>query len=204
VLTLDGDERLDADAVVVCVPAHAAARLLSTLPNASLCEALAGIPYVSTATVFFALRGEPHLHALDSSGFIVPRGEGRMLASTWLSTKWAGRAPEGEALIRVFLGGAREPALVESATDSELLQIAKDELLPFLGPLDDLTRFTQVFRWIRSNPQPTQGHASRLSVIATELAGLPNLVLAGSAYDGVGLGDCIRQGRAAARRVLAE
>jgi oxygen-dependent protoporphyrinogen oxidase len=203
-LTLDGDERLECDAVLVCVPAHAAANLLSTLPNDALSNALRGIPYVSTATVFFALKEEPKQQPLDSAGFIVPRGEGRLLASTWLSTKWAGRAPAGNALIRVFLGGAREPNLVEASTDEELLTLAKDEIRRYLGPLDDITRFTQVFRWVRSNPQPTLGHAARLAVIDSAVKeGLPGLALAGSAYDGVGLGDCIRQGRAAARRVLS-
>jgi oxygen-dependent protoporphyrinogen oxidase len=103
----------------------------------------------------------------------------------------------------VFLGGAREPHLVEASTDEELLQLAKDEVKRFLGSLEDCTRFTQVFRWVRSNPQPTLGHAARLQVIEAEMRAFPQLALAGSAYDGVGLGDCIRQGRAAARRVLS-
>jgi oxygen-dependent protoporphyrinogen oxidase len=203
-LTLDGDERVDADAVILCVPAHSAKTILEGASNLALTQSLSKISYVSTATVFFALDREPTGHALDGAGFIVPRGEGRLLASTWLSTKWAGRAPDGKFLIRVFLGGAREPSLVESSSDDDLRALALTEIKRFLGPLEERTLFSQVFRWVRSNPQPTLGHAARLQAIETEMRHFPKLALAGSAYDGVGLGDCIRQGRAAAKRVLLE
>jgi len=202
-VVLDGNEAHRYDGVLLCVPSHVAARIVSTLPAARLSHTLNEIPYVSTATVFFALDREPKQQKLDASGFIVPRVEGRLLASTWVSSKWAGRAPEGGALLRVFLGGAREPNLVENSSDSELEQIGKDELERYMGRLDDVTRFTQVFRWVRSNPQPIKGHAARLAAIDAEVAHLPGLALASSAYDGVGIPDCIRQGRAAAGRVLA-
>jgi oxygen-dependent protoporphyrinogen oxidase len=198
----DGDEPYDSDAVVLCTPAHASARILEGWGNHRMVDALASIPYVSTATVFFGLRRPPARQSLEGAGFIVPRGEGRMLASTWVSSKWSGRAPEGEALVRVFLGGAREPALVESATDLELERLAKEELERFIGPIDEELRMTRVFRWIRSNPQPVLGHADRLATLRDALRDTPTLALAGSAYDGVGLPDCIRQGRAAAQRVL--
>ncbi|MGC4065627.1 MAG: FAD-dependent oxidoreductase [Polyangiaceae bacterium] len=158
----EGDEPYYSDAVVLCTPAHASAKILDGWGTRRLVRALASIPYVSTATVFFGLRRPPQRQSLDGAGFIVPRGEGRMLASTWVSSKWSGRAPEGEALVRVFLGGAREPELVESSSDSELEQLAKEELVRFIGPIDDELRMTRVFRWIRSNPQPTLGHADRL------------------------------------------
>lgn len=203
-LTLDDGSKMTCDGVLLCTPAHVASRLVGTLPTGSLSQTLERIPYVSTATVFFALEREPKGHVLDAAGFIVPRAEGRLLASTWVSSKWPGRAPEGAALLRVFLGGAREPALVENATDSELLQIATEELERYLGNLADVTRFTQVFRWVRSNPQPTRGHAARLKAIDAAVGLLPALGLASSAYDGVGIPDCIRQGRAAAERVLEQ
>jgi oxygen-dependent protoporphyrinogen oxidase len=198
----EGDDPHFSDAVVLCTPAHTAAKLLDGLGKARLVKALAAIPYVSTATVFFGLRRPPPNQPLEGAGFIVPRGEGRMLASTWVSSKWSGRAPEGAALLRVFLGGAREPELVEGSSDVELERLAKEELERFIGPIDDELQMTRVFRWIRSNPQPTLGHADRLQSIRDSLVDMPGLALAGSGYDGVGLPDCIRQGRAAALRVL--
>lgn len=194
-----GDSVQAYDRVLLCMPAHAAAKVLAQHPLARELEA---VPYVSTATVFFALGAEPKQCPLDGSGFIVPRQEGRVLASTWVSAKWGERAPAGAGLLRAFLGGAREPELVESASDDDLLAIARDELTRFMGPLDPVL-FTRVFRWQRSNPQPIVGHAARLRRIQRHLVGMPGLYLAGSAYDGVGIPDCIRQGRAAATAALA-
>lgn len=188
------------DRALLCMPAHAAAKVLEPHPIATELDA---IPYVSTATVFFALGAEPKACPLDASGFILPRQEGRVLASTWVSSKWGQRAPAGAGLLRAFLGGAREPSLVEHASDEELLTIARDELTRFMGPLDPVL-FSRVFRWQRSNPQPVVGHASRLLRIESHLRDLPGLGLAGSAYDGVGIPDCIRQGRAAAKTALVE
>lgn len=196
---LDSDAVEIVDRVICAMPAHAAASAFSQYPVASQ---LSLVPYVSTATVFFALARAPKSCSLDGSGFIVPRQEGRVLASTWISSKWGGRVPEGPAvLIRAFLGGAREPDLVESATDEELLTIARDELTRFMGPLDAVL-FTRVFRWHRANPQPTVGHGARLRKIEQMLQETPGVTLAGSGYDGVGIPDCIRRGRAAALAAL--
>lgn len=200
-VTLDGNECLDADAVLLCAPAHAASAMLANLPSPRLSDTLAQIPYVSTATVFFAFERAPE-PPLEGSGFIIPRDEGRLLASTYISSKWGGRAPEGAALLRVFLGGTRDPNVVERSSDAELEQLAREELARFLGPIADRASFTQVFRWLRSRPQPTLGHGARLRRIDEALLPLTGLALAGAAYDGVGLSDCIRQGRAAAKRVL--
>lgn len=196
---LNGDVEESFDQILLCTPAHAAAKVLAPHPSASLLEA---VPYVSTATVFFALGAAPKNCPLDSAGFIVPRQEGRILASTWVSSKWGERAPPGAGLLRAFLGGAREPGLVETASDEELLTVAREELTRFMGSLEPVL-FTRVFRWQRSNPQPVVGHAARLKKIASLLEDAPGLHLAGSAYDGVGIPDCIRQGRAAATAVLS-
>lgn len=197
---LDADTIEIVDGVVSCMPAFAAADALSEHPLASV---LREIPYVSTATVFFALAEEPKQQPLDGSGFIVPRSEGRVLASTWVSSKWSARAPSGAALVRAFLGGAREPDLVERASDDELSSIARDELTRFMGPLGSVL-FTRVFRWHRSNPQPTVGHAARIAKIESLLREAPRLNFAGFAYDGVGIPDCIRRGRTAADAVLRQ
>jgi oxygen-dependent protoporphyrinogen oxidase len=201
-VTLEGNERLAADAVLLCAPAPASSRILAELPEPRLSNTLAAIPYVSTATVFFGFEREPS-PPFDGAGFIIPRDEGRLLASTYVSSKWGGRTPAGGALLRVFLGGTRDPELVEQGSDAELVQVARDELARFLGPIAEQASFAQTFRWVRSRPQPTRGHGARLRVIEEALERLPGLALAGAAYDGVGLSDCIRQGRAAAKRVLA-
>src|SRR6185295_18452108 len=110
-------EPVTADAVVLAAPAHAAATLLG---SSSLANELAGIRYESTATVFFALDKSRVEHSLEGFGFIVPPGEGGILAGTWVSSKWKGRAPEGAALVRAFVGGTRDPRRVADSTDSEL------------------------------------------------------------------------------------
>jgi oxygen-dependent protoporphyrinogen oxidase len=197
---LDADTVEVVDGVVSCMPAFAAADALDGYP---VSQVLRQVPYVSTATVFFALAREPKQQSLDGAGFIVPRKEGRVLASTWISSKWGARAPEGAVLLRAFLGGAREPDLVEKASDDELLTIARDELTRFMGSLEPVL-FTRVFRWHRSNPQPTVGHAARIAKIESFLRDAPALEFAGFAYDGVGIPDCIRRGRAAADAVLRQ
>jgi len=186
------------DAVVACLPAHAAARVLGTDPVKA---ELSAIPYVSTATVFFAVDNSRLKRPLDGSGFIVPRSEGRLLASTWVSSKWPNRAPEGMALVRVFLGGAREPQLLGTSGDDDLVAIATAELERLLGPLGSVL-FTQVFRWPLANPQPLVGHRDRVARVRDWLAAAPGVYLAGSAYEGVGISDCIRQGRSAAWEAL--
>jgi oxygen-dependent protoporphyrinogen oxidase len=191
-------ETLEADSVVLATPANVAARLV---PDASLREALVGIPYVSTSTVFFAFDRDDVEHDLDGVGFIVPRGEGRIIAATWVSSKWAGRAPEGQVLMRAFVGGSRQDVDVEHTPDATIVRIALDEMRRLMGPLGE-PRFTRVFKYVRTNSQPIVGHAARLGRIAQRLEQLPGLFLAGGAYEGVGIPDCVKQGRAAAARAL--
>lgn len=187
------------DAVVLCLPAHAAA---AVVPDASLAEELAAVLYVLTATVFFALPTKHLPRRLDASGYIVPRKEGRALASTWVSTKWEGRAPLSGALIRVFLGGAREPELVARASDEELAKLAREELERMIGPISNLD-FVRTFKHVRTNPQPVVGHSARLGRIESRLAEMPGLHFSSSAFGGVGIPDCIRRAQAAARSVLS-
>jgi protoporphyrinogen/coproporphyrinogen III oxidase len=190
-------ETLYARGVIVCAPAHAAARML---PRGAIANELESIPYVSTATVFFAFPEGAITRSLDGVGFIVPEGESELLASTWVSSKWDARAPAGSVLLRAFLGGARSPRMLERS-DPELVEIARSELERIMGPLGE-PRFARVYRYDRASPQPTVGHPGRLDRIRAELRALPGLALAGAAYDGVGIPDCVRQGRAAAEAVL--
>ena len=196
---VEGEPSEFADAVVVTAPAHAAKTMVEDAP---LAAELAAIPYVSTATVFVALRREQVGHPLDGVGFLVPRGEGQILAATWVNAKWADRAPEDGVLLRAFLGGARTETDLRRLGDEELVSVACSELTRLMGPLGE-PLWTRTFRYHDANPQPVVGHAARLRRIEERLRGLPGLYLAGAAYGGVGVPDCVRQGRETAEQLLA-
>lgn len=199
-LLLEGGRVEEAHAVVLTVPAHAAAALL---PDCPLGDELRAIPYASTATVFFAFPRDGVHHPLDGAGFIVPTGEARILASTWVTSKWEGRAPNGQVLVRAFVGGTQSPVSLHQLDDRALMELSRAELERLLGPLP-LALFSRAFRYHDANPQPVVGHIERLIRIDSELRSLPGLYLAGAAYRGVGIPDCIRQARAAAERLLRE
>jgi len=187
-----------ADAVVLAVPANIAAGIV---PDNALRDELSAIPYVSTATVFFAFNREDVDHDLDGVGFIVPRGEGRIIAATWVSSKWEGRASPGQVLMRAFVGGSRQDVNVETASDEALARIALGEMRRLMGSLGE-PKLTRVFKYVRTNSQPIVGHATRLERIRRRLEHWPGLFLANGAYEGVGIPDCVRQGRAAATHAL--
>jgi oxygen-dependent protoporphyrinogen oxidase len=195
-LSLVNGQVLEPDAVVLATPAYVTAELLEPLsfPAAQL---LAGITYVSTTVVTLALRTSDVTDPLDATGFLVPRSERRKLtAATWSSSKWPGRAPAGFALLRVFFGRAgEEDRLV--LNDAELKQLAYKELKPLLG-LKGEPVLTRVHRWPKAMPQYETGHLERLAQVKEILSEHPGLILAGAAYRGIGLPDCIRQAQEAA------
>ena len=195
---VDGGEAIPADHVVLATPAHAAADALRAL-DPSAADALAAMPYASTATVFLAYRRADVAHPLDAVGFIVPRSLGRpLLAATWVSSKWEHRAPEGCVLMRCFFGGAWGEANLKK-DDGELVRMARDELSRFMGlPAEPL--FSKVFRFDRSDPQPVVGHLARMQRVRDSLARSPGLYVIGSGIDGVGIPDCVRQAGAATSR----
>lgn len=195
--TLADREPMRVDAVVLACPAHAAASLF---PGTSVARELQGIPYVSTATVFFGLDRRGVKHPLDGVGFIAPKGESELLAGTWVSTKWQHRAPEDKVLLRGFVGGSRDPMLVSQSSDDDLVSMAKDQLERLMGPLGT-PLLSRVFRYERSNPQPVLGHKERLARIRAELPS--GVFVAGAPYDGVGVPDCVHQARTTAQQVLA-
>jgi oxygen-dependent protoporphyrinogen oxidase len=192
---------LAADAVVVATPAPRAAALLAG-EDAALAAELGAIAHGSTATVTLAVDRAAVPHPLDATGYVIPRVEGRdALACTFASSKWAGRAPAGVALFRVFVGGAHRAELVER-DDAALVAVARRELAETLG-VAAAPRLARVDRWIGAMPQYELGHPERAARIAARVAARPWLAVAGNAYAGVGVPDCIRSGQAAADRLLA-
>jgi oxygen-dependent protoporphyrinogen oxidase len=139
---------------------------------------------------------------LDGFGFVVAaRDKSRLMACTWTSTKFEGRAPHEHVLLRCFLGGPRNHALVD-LPDAELVRLAREELRSIMG-VKAQPVLARIYRWPQANPQYDVGHLERVGHIETLAADLPGLYLTGSAYRGVGIPDCIEQGQAAAQAVLA-
>lgn len=197
-LDLTTGERARSDAVILATPAFVTASLLQPLaPEAA--SLLRQIPYASTATVSLAFR-EGDLPPLRGHGFVVARGEGRRItACTWASAKWPDRAPPGFALLRAYVGSAGDAAVLEQS-DEEILRVVGEELYAAMG-ITASPVLRRIVRWPASMPQYTVGHLERLAAAEAALARLPRLFLAGAAYRGIGLPDCIRQGLAAAAAV---
>ena len=199
-LSLAGGETLAAAAVCLALPAYASAELLRETDPA-LASELEAIPYASTATVNLAFRRRDIPHPLDGFGFVVPHVERRrVIACSFSSVKFAGRAPAGYALLRAFVGGALQPEMFQLDDDAMLAAVREDlrELLGVSAP----PVFAQVSRWPRSMAQYTVGHTARMIRLRARLEQIPALRLAGNAYTGAGIPDCIREGRAAARELL--
>ncbi len=192
--------RFEAEQVIVATEAHATARLTRYL-NPALATLLEEIPYASAATVSLGYRRADVPHALDGFGFVVPRTEGKaLLAGTFSSVKYPGRAPEGHVLIRGFLGGMLSGAML-AEDDDALVARARDELGGALG-VTAAPVLTRLHRWPASMPQYRVGHLARVEMIERVSGALPGLSLAGAAYRGVGLADCVRSGEAAAEQAL--
>jgi oxygen-dependent protoporphyrinogen oxidase len=196
-----GGERLAADGVVLATPAYGSGELLSGV-DANLARELGKIPYVSTATVSLGYRKEDLPRPLDGYGYVIPRREGRKaLACTWTSTKFPHRAPEGYALLRVFVGRAGQEEQVPW-DQAGLLEIAREELRLTLGITAE-PMLQRVYIWERAMPQYNLGHPERLKRIEARLGRLPGLSLAGNGYGGIGIPDCIHSGEEAAEGILA-
>ncbi|HEX7973321.1 MAG TPA: protoporphyrinogen oxidase, partial [Anaerolineales bacterium] len=199
-LALAGGEVLEADALALAAPAYATGDLLAGLAPA-LADDLRAIPYVSTATVSLAYRQVDLPCPLDGYGYIIPRREGRRaLACTWTSTKFPHRAPEGFALLRVFVGRAGEEDSLP-ADEAGLLALAREELRLTLG-FTARPVLEKVFYWERAMPQYNLGHPERLRRIDAALGELPGLALAGNGYRGIGIPDCIHSGEQAAEELI--
>jgi oxygen-dependent protoporphyrinogen oxidase len=199
-LQLSDGRRIVADAVVLATPAWASGDLLrnvAPLPAASL----SSIEYVSTATCSLAFRKDRVSHDLTGFGFVVPRAEKRpVMATTFSSSKFPGRAPEGHVLLRSFLGRAGIEAAAQ-LDDDEMVKVVRSEIREILG-IDAEPEFAEIFRWPRGMPQYRVGHVDLVAKIEDGVAKVPGIELAGGAYHGIGIGDCLREGAAAAARAL--
>ena len=187
-----------AEGVVVATPAYVTAELLADLDPELAAEHRA-IPYASSVVVTLAF-SRADVVPLDGYGYVVPRAEGReVLACTWSSQKWKGRAPDDCVLLRVYAGRFGGRDLTEDA-DADLVQLARDELA-FLGVTAE-PLLQRVQRWPWGMPQYVLGHPERVARIDDALAAYPGLAVAGAAYGGVGIPDCIRSGELAAESVV--
>ena len=195
------------DAVIMASPAWAAGSLLTPV-DAALGAELSAIPYSSSITVNLVY-DEARLGRLpDGFGFLVPAVEDRiLLACTFVHRKFLGRTPPGKAVLRAFLGGMNNEALL-TETDAALVTAVRRELSEILGGgvsgIGIEPEHAQVSRWPRAMAQYAVGHQERIARIAARVAALPGLKLAGNAYDGIGIPDCIRLGRRAAKDLLEQ
>jgi oxygen-dependent protoporphyrinogen oxidase len=195
------------DSLILASPAWVAGKLLARVDPA-LAEELSGIPYSSSITVNL-LFDEDQLGTLPAGfGFLVPAVEGRvMLACTFVHRKFLGRTPTGKAVLRAFLGGMKNESLM-GESDEALVAAVRRELTQILGervvPRNAQPEHTQVSRWQRAMAQYAVGHQERMRRIEARVANLPGLRLAGNAYDGIGIPDCIRLGRKAVKELVTE
>jgi oxygen-dependent protoporphyrinogen oxidase len=188
------------DAVIVATPAQAAADLLG-ITNAELASELRSIQYTSSVTVNLGYDRTARASLPPGFGFLVPRSEDkRMLAATFVHNKFPHRAPENRALLRCFVGGARNEQILQ-APDEEIVRVVREELRQIVGVKPD-PLFTRVYRWNGAMAQYGVGHLERLQRIESLLQQLPGLALAGNGYRGIGVPDCVRSGSEAANRTL--
>jgi oxygen-dependent protoporphyrinogen oxidase len=199
-ITLQNGRRLIADQVLFATPAYVTADLVEGL-DSTLAERLRAIRYASTATVSLGFRTGDFPMRLNGNGFIVSHRENRKItACTWSSSKFSHRAPPGAVLLRVFLGSARIPGLAE-LPDGELIRIALQELKTTMQ-VSAAPILARAYRWPRAIPQYEVGHAGRVREIERLMASHPDLHLAGAAYYGSGIPDCVQSGSEKAIKIL--
>jgi oxygen-dependent protoporphyrinogen oxidase len=201
---LSDGAKVDGDAVIIATESWAAEPLVRPHDKA-IADALAGIPASSSATVSVAFNEKEVGFDLNAFGVLCPIVEGRaLMAATYSSTKWTGRAPAGKVLMRGFVGGPHNQKIMKR-TDEELVQTVLAEfrdilgLNPFAKPL-----FSRVFRWHLGMPQYTLGHLDRVALIENRCAKIPGLAVAGGSYRGVGVPNCIESGERAVSKILGE
>jgi oxygen-dependent protoporphyrinogen oxidase len=201
-LALASGESIDADAVICAAPAYAAARIVSALAPAAS-KMLSEISYASAATVNLTFRESDFDGPPRAFGFVVPAIEHRrIIAGSFSSFKFEGRAPAGAILVRAFVGGEMSREMM-SLSDHEMVAAVRDEFRTLLG-ISAAPGFAEVRRWPDSMPQYEVGHLTRVAEIERAAAQIPAFAIAGAAYRGVGIPDCTRSGENAADAIFAK
>jgi oxygen-dependent protoporphyrinogen oxidase len=192
---------LETDHLVLACEAHSAAGLLRPLdPRAA--ELLSTVPYGSSMTVALGFDRDAFPRPLNGFGFLVPKSERRrLIACTWVGTKFPHRVPEGTAVLRCFLGGMGDAGALDLSDDAIVAEVMEE--LRRIVEVTRRPRFSRIYRWPASMAQYTVGHLERMAELEERRAALPGLHLAGNAYQGIGIPDCIRTGKQAARAVAA-
>ncbi len=188
------------DAVILATPANVAGQLVANIDN-NLSADLQSVPYSSSATVILVY-DMADLHGLPGGhGFLVPRTEGkRMRACTFVHSKFPHRAPPDKGVLRCFMGGARDAAILD-VSDDEMLAIVRRELKEIVK-LEADPKLVRIYRWRGAMAQYPPGHLERVDRMEKAVAAIPGLALAGNAFRGVGVPDCVRAGAAAAASIL--
>jgi len=195
-----GGDWIDASSVILAAPAWASAELARPL-DGELATLLSGIPYSSSLIVSLVYRDSEFDGQRAGFGFLVPRSERRrLLAATFVATKFPNRAPDDRVVLRCFFGGTGDEAVLDQPDDA-IFDCAREELCRILG-LTAPPVFTAVTRWPKSMAQYNVGHAARVQEIEARMEALPAVYLAGNAYHGIGIPDCIRLGREAAAKAI--
>lgn len=198
-LKLEGGGVLRAAHVVLAVPAPVASRIVASL-DIGTAAWLLDVPFAPTATVLLGYRREDVGHPLDGHGLLVPRGQGlRITACSFVSSKFAHRAPEGHVLLRAFIGGVRD-AEVLSLGEQGLLATVRRELAPLLS-LSGEPCVARVFMWPAAMPQMVTGHRERMAALDRRLERWPGLTLIGAGLRGTGIADAVSEGLRAGRSV---
>jgi oxygen-dependent protoporphyrinogen oxidase len=195
-------EWLEAEHVVLACEAHQAARLMAEV-DTRVSALLASVGYSSSMTVALGFDRNAVRPQMQGFGFLVPKRERRnLLACTWVSNKFAHRVPESLALLRCFLGGVGGDSALRD-TDDATVSAVREELREIAGVAAEPV-FAKVSRWPRSMAQYTVGHGERIQELEARLNSLPGLLVAGNAYHGIGVPDCIRMGKQAAEKVVQQ
>ena len=190
------------DALALAVPAPVAGKMLQAAAP-DVAGQLQAIRYSSSVIVQLAFAQSRAPRLPQGFGVLIPRAEKkRVRAITFVHEKFDGRVPGGGALLRMFLGGTADEAILQ-ASDEEIAALVRQELLAILNIREEPVA-TRVYRWPQAMAQYEIGHLTRVEVIERRLREMPTLALAGNAYGGIGVPDCIRSGRDAARKIVAK
>ncbi len=185
------NDKIQTSKVIIATPSYKAADIVGEISQ-TLKDQLIAIPYAPIAVVCLGYNKADITHPLDGFGFLVPPKEKKnILGSIWTSSIFANRAPNGEVQFRSMLGGDGNHDVVNKS-EEELIQLTIKDLKDVVG-ISSSPKITKVYRWNNGIPQFMLGHQDRLRNIENELEQIGDIYLAGNAYYGIGLNDCVKQ-----------